>query len=434
MNTRTSHIFRLALMLTGIVVIMLPSCGKRYDSNHAGKYAGREVCAVCEEITQEEFDIALAGKAKYNIYPVQKKLTDKAYQNARKQIDALLKKAQKDSIDLAGSYINKFLYGGLEEEEDTAPLVSYYPDHKDYLVLMQIGCIWRGAALFNEKGKLVPTIISAAQYVSRSTDDVFAGFPEFDCDFHAEIHFFEKGDGHLRKLCIYKAYSWLPDEGITDENTMFWYEDDLYCSGYTIGDYWKGRNEFHENWYATNPPPYDDSEYELLCTNYMKDLQRYYRIRLISPEEKAQIDQNINTIYSRAGQELEIYDDPRWDMFLRGDLQPNVCAFICNIALISDGWLSEVFGSHLYKILQADVENNNKLKQYISTLPEEEQQRVLENALGCMSLDLWENKENGRMYQNYDTLVRDFPMFNNPHSRQTFNEMVNGSFWETYPY
>lgn len=127
MNTRTSHIFRLALMLTGIVVIMLPSCGKRYDSNHAGKYAGREVCAVCEEITQEEFAEALEGKSAYNIYPTQKALTDKSFANVRRQISTLFDSARVHDRNITGHKWTAWQPDILDRH------ILYYPDCQDYL-------------------------------------------------------------------------------------------------------------------------------------------------------------------------------------------------------------------------------------------------------------------------------------------------------------
>lgn len=419
MSTRTPSFICFTLLFAGFVAIVLPACSKKQNNHHTGKYAGREVCAVCEEITQEEFNIALAGKDKYNVYPERRKISEKAYQNAIQQIDALVKKAQKDSIDLLGSHSDTQMYS--IEEDEINHNVLYYPNSKEYLVWMGIGCIWCGAAMFNQNHELDSTIITAAEHISRSMDDVFACSPCFDCDFHAEIHFFEKNDDRLRKLCRYNACSWLQGEMINYDSTMFWYKDDLYCSGYKTADYYLGWNELIENWRDTSQSPYDQTS---LCTNYFRNIQRFYRIRLISPEEKTQIDKNVNTVYSHGSQELEIYDDPRWDMFVHGDLQPNVCAFICNIALISDGALSESLGGNLYRALRENKDNNYKLNKYISTLPEEEQQHILYNVMGCLSLDLWEDEANAKKYGSYDTLVRDFPIFNNSLSRQTFDEMM----------
>ena len=43
---------------------------------------------------------------------------------------------------------------------------------------------------------------------------------------------------------------------------MFWYKGDLYCSGYTIEDYYTCRKEGVDYFYDTYPAPYDPSEME----------------------------------------------------------------------------------------------------------------------------------------------------------------------------
>ena len=122
----TLHIILLATL--ACMAFMLPSCGGNKSGNMSGKFAGKKVCAVSEEITQEEFEVAVSNKDSYNTYPVRKNLTKESYQNVRQQISMFV-----DCVQIFG---HDFSYDIEEDRLDS--VVMYYPDTKDYLVDMEI--------------------------------------------------------------------------------------------------------------------------------------------------------------------------------------------------------------------------------------------------------------------------------------------------------
>lgn len=261
---------RLLLFLqVGMLVLAMTACSKT-ATNNIGKYADMQVYAISEEITPKEFAEALAEKNKYNVYPVYKTLSKEKLQMVTQKIAAL------PDSSFTGAAYGMFDPIGESESNFVDDQISFYPESNDYLVGLETGCIWCGAALFNSHDEIDTTIFDASQYIIRSTEDVFACFPCFDCDFHAEIHFYEKNNGRLEPLCIYENFDWYL-EGIHNDSTMFWFKDDLYFSGYLFSDILRFYNENED---------YSSEE----INTYMDTIKKYFRIRLVSNNNEKVID------------------------------------------------------------------------------------------------------------------------------------------------
>lgn len=256
----------LLFLQVGMLVLAMTACSKT-ATNKTGKYANMQVYAISEEITAKEFAEALAEKDKYNVYPVYKTLSKEKLQMVTQKIAAL------PDSSFAGVPYGMFDPIGDPASDFIDDQISFYPESNDYLVGLGTGSIWCGAALFSSHDEIDTTIFDASQYIIRSTEDVFACFPCFDSDFYAEIHFYEKNNGRLEPLCVYENFDCYL-EGIDNNATMFWFKDDLYFSGYSVSDIIRFYNE-NEN--------YSTAE----INTYMDTIKRYFRIQLVSDNEKS---------------------------------------------------------------------------------------------------------------------------------------------------
>lgn len=390
-------------LFAGMLLLVFSSCGKAEKSRLAdrpGKYAGQEIAVVAEEITPEAFAEALARKDDYNIRPVRKSLSEKAFQSLNMQLSDLF-----DDVEKEGRTIPMHSWA-VWQPSDLDKQVLYYPAAGDYLA----GVNWRdkvthrqfsrktewsAVALVDAHNRLDTTLLIPSRYVARSTDDVFAClrcYSYTSCWPSVNIDFYQKDSARLCRLCTYQAYSWFMADTIPSDSLFFWCGDDLYCSGHYDCDY------------MPNPPAH------------------FYRLRLVTMEEKTAIDRAFAVVYDQKWEEGTIYDDPRWSMMENGDFQPNVCAFAVNMAEICDGALAETFSADLYDGLFANPAANDSLRAYLAKLPEQERNALLDLFL---MLICYQFGDDYPFATGADSVFNNFPLFDNPHSRATYRTLCN---------
>lgn len=128
--------------------------------------------------------------------------------------------------------------------------------------------------------------------------------------------------------------------------------------------------------------------------------------------------------------EPPMYNDPRWAYAEEKLWNPEVCAYLCDIAKVSDGYLTEILGILFYESLHNNPETNRCMAEYLASLPPSEQEEQLTRLLNTMWLELFEYKSGTEqpIYSDFDTFIKHFPVFNtsyNGQARREYIELIN---------
>lgn len=128
--------------------------------------------------------------------------------------------------------------------------------------------------------------------------------------------------------------------------------------------------------------------------------------------------------------EPPMYNDPRWAYAEEKLWNPEVCAYLCDIAKVSDGYLTEILGILFYESLHNNPETNRRMAEYLASLPISEQEEQLTRLLNIMWLELFEYKSGIEqpIYSDFDTFIKHFPVFNtsyNGQARREYIELIN---------
>jgi len=118
------------------------------------------------------------------------------------------------------------------------------------------------------------------------------------------------------------------------------------------------------------------------------------------------------------GDDELLENDPRWVYAEEKLWDPEVCAFLCDLTEISDGWLAESLSDILFCSLNNNPETNHCMAEYLATLPAEEQERLLQVFLYMMSMYIYDYSTDPEqlIYPDFDSFMQAFPVFDSPYN------------------
>ena len=114
-----------------------------------------------------------------------------------------------------------------------------------------------------------------------------------------------------------------------------------------------------------------------------------------------------------------LFNDPRWAYVEEKLWTPEVCAFLCDLAGIADGWLAETLDIVLFESMHNNPETNHCMAEYLANLPASEQEVLLQCLLytiGMSIYDYTDPKNEQLIYPNFDSFMKAFPVFNSPYN------------------
>lgn len=113
-----------------------------------------------------------------------------------------------------------------------------------------------------------------------------------------------------------------------------------------------------------------------------------------------------------------LVNDPRWIYAEEKLWNPEVCAFLCGLTEISDGWLAESLGSIFFSSLNNNPALNRCMADYLATLPAEEQEWLLQVFWHTMSLELYDYSTDPEqlIYPDFASFIQAMPVFDSPYN------------------
>ena len=125
-----------------------------------------------------------------------------------------------------------------------------------------------------------------------------------------------------------------------------------------------------------------------------------------------------------------LLNDPRWAYAEEKLWNHEVCAFLCDLARIADGWLGEVLDYILFESLHNNPETNRCMAEFLATQPASEQEwllQVLLHAMGMSMYDYTDPEQEQLIYPDFDSFMKAFPVFDSPYNskvKQTYDKSL----------